>query len=181
MTTEYENRMDAAIRYLESEYATIRAGRANPGVLDKVTVNYYGVDTPINQVATISVPEARILTIQPWDRSLLKPVIKAIQMSDVGINPIDDGVNIRLVFPAPTEERRKALVKDVSKLAEEAKVAIRNIRRDAVDTFKAMKKAGDLTEDDLKDLEEDIQKITDKHIKDVDAVCDRKSKEVMEL
>ncbi len=181
MTTEYENRMNSAIKYLESEYATVRAGRANPGVLDKVMVSYYGVDTPINQVASISVPEARILTIQPWDRSLIKPIVKAIQASDVGINPIDDGVNIRLVFPAPTEERRKALVKDVSKMAEEAKVAIRNIRRDAVDAFKGMKKAGELTEDDLKDLEEEIQKITDKCIKEVDAVCDRKSKEVMEL
>ena len=181
MTTEYENRMNSAIKYLESEYATVRARRAHPAVLDTVMVNYYGADTPINRVASISVPEARILTIQPWDRSLIKPIVKAIQASDVGINPIDDGVNIRLVFPAPTEERRKALVKDVSKMAEEAKVAIRNIRRDAVDAFKGMKKAGELTEDDLKDLESDIQKLTDKYIKEVDAVCDRKSKEVMEL
>ena len=181
MTKKYEDRMTSAVKHLESEYASVRAGRANPGVLDKVTVDYYGVPTPINQVATVSVTEARTLSIQPWDRSLLKPVVKAIQMSDVGINPIDDGISIRLVFPAPTEERRKALSKDVSKMAEEAKVAVRNVRRDAMDKFKAAKKAGELTEDDQKKLEEKMQKITDKFIKTIDEVAAKKSKEVMEL
>ena len=181
MTKKFEDKMVSAVKHLEAEYASVRAGRANPGVLDKVTVDYYGVATPINQVASVSVTEARTLSIQPWDRSLLKPVVKAIQMSDVGINPIDDGISIRLVFPAPTEERRKALAKDVSKMAEDAKVAVRNVRRDAMDKFKAAKKASELTEDDLKNLEEKIQKITDKFIKEVDAVCEKKTKEVMEL
>ena len=181
MTKAFEDRMVGAVKHLESEYASVRAGRANPGVLDKVTVDYYGVPTPINQVATVSVTEARTLSIQPWDRSLLKAITKAIQMSDIGINPIDDGVSIRLNFPAPTEERRKRLAKDVSKMAEEAKVAIRNIRRDAMDKFKAAKKANELTEDDQKNLEEKMQKITDKFIKEIDAVAAKKSKEVMEL
>ena len=181
MTKKFEEKMTSAVKHLESEYASVRAGRANPGVLDKVTVDYYGVATPINQVASVSVTEARTLSIQPWDRSLLKPVVKAIQMSDVGINPIDDGVSIRLNFPAPTEERRKALAKDVSKMAEEAKVAVRNVRRDAMDKFKAAKKASEITEDDLKNLEEKIQKVTDKYIKEIEAVADRKTKEVMEL
>lgn len=181
MTKAYEDRMIQAVKHLESEYSSIRAGRANPGVLDKVTVDYYGTPTPINQVATVSVTEARTLSIQPWDRTLLKDITKAIQMSDIGINPIDDGVSVRLNFPAPTEERRKALVKDVSKMAEDAKVAVRNIRRDAMDKFKAAKKSGELTEDDLKNLEDKVQKITDKFIKEIDAVADKKSKEVMEL
>lgn len=181
MTKSYEDRMSRAIRHLQGEYAAVRAGRANPGVLDKVSVDYYGVATPINQVASVSIPDARTLAIQPWDRSLLKAITKAIQMSDIGINPVDDGTCIRLVFPAPTEERRKALVKDVSKMAEEAKVAVRNIRRDAMDKFKAAKKAGELTEDDQKKLEENMQKITDKFIKEVDDVAAKKSKEVMEL
>ena len=132
-------------------------------------------------MASVSVTEARTLSIQPWDRSLLKPVVKAIQMSDVGINPIDDGISIRLVFPAPTEERRKAIAKDVSKMAEDAKVAVRNVRRDAMDKFKAAKKAGELTEDDQKKLEEKMQKITDKFIKEIDEVAAKKTKEVMEL
>ena len=140
MTKKFEEKMTSAVKHLEAEYASVRAGRANPGVLDKVTVDYYGVATPINQVASVSVTEARTLSIQPWDRSLLKPVVKAIQMSDVGINPIDDGISIRLVFPAPTEERRKALAKDVSKMAEDAKVAVRNIRRDAGDDLKKTEK-----------------------------------------
>lgn len=181
MTKAYEDRMIQAVKHLESEYSSIRAGRANPGVLDKVTVDYYGTPTPINQVATVSVTEARTLSIQPWDRTLLKDITKAIQMSDIGINPIDDGVSVRLNFPAPTEERRKALVKDVSKMAEDAKVAVRNIRRDAMDKFKVAKKSGELTEDDLKNLEDKVQKITDKFIKEIDAVADKKSKEVMEL
>ena len=181
MTKAYEERMVKAVAHLESEYASVRAGRANPGVLDKVTVDYYGVPTPINQVASVSVTEARTLAIQPWDRTLIKPITKAIQMSDIGINPIDDGTSIRLNFPPPTEERRKALAKDVSKMAEDAKVAVRNVRRDALDKFKTAKKASELTEDDLKNLEEKIQKITDKFIKEVDAVCEKKTKEVMEL
>ncbi len=181
MTKKYEDRMSSAVKHLESEYSSIRAGRANPGVLDKVTVDYYGVPTPINQVATVSVTEARTLSIAPWDRTLLKAITKAIQMSDIGINPIDDGVSIRLNFPAPTEERRKALAKDVAKMAEESKVAVRNVRRDALDKFKAAKKSGELTEDDLKDLEEKMQKITDKFIKEIDAVSAKKTKEVMEL
>ena len=181
MTKAFEERMIKAVAHLESEYAAVRAGRANPGVLDKVTVDYYGVATPINQVASVSVTEARTLSIQPWDRSLLKAITKAIQMSDVGINPIDDGVSIRLNFPAPTEERRKALAKDVSKMAEDAKVAVRNVRRDAMDKFKAAKKANEITEDDQKKLEEKMQKITDKFIKEIDDVAAKKTKEVMEL
>lgn len=181
MTKAYEERMVKAVSHLEHEYSSIRAGRANPGVLDKVTVDYYGAATPINQVASVAVTEARTLSIQPWDKSLLSPITKAIQMSDIGINPIDDGVSIRLNFPAPTEERRKALAKDVSKMAEEAKVAVRNVRRDALDKFKAAKKASEITEDDLKNLEEKIQKITDKFIKEIDGVAEKKTKEVMEL
>ncbi|MEG1800850.1 MAG: ribosome recycling factor [Oscillospiraceae bacterium] len=181
MTKDYEERMIQAIKHLESEYSSIRAGRANPGVLDKVTVDYYGTPTPIAQLASVSVTEARTLSIQPWDRSLLTPVIKAIQASDVGINPIDDGVNIRLIFPSPTEERRKLLVKDVAKMAEEAKIAVRNIRRDAMEKFKAAKKSSEITEDDLKNLEEKMQKITDKYIKDIELTAVAKSKEVMEL
>lgn len=181
MTKSYEDRMIQAVKHLENEYVNVRAGRANPGILDKVTVEYYGSDTPVNQVASIGQPDARTLTITPWDRSLLKKVTKAIQVSDIGINPVDDGSCIRLVFPAPTEERRKALQKDVSKMAEEAKVAVRNVRRDAMDKFKAAKKAGELTEDGLKDLEEKMQKITDKYIKNIDDIAAKKSKEVMEL
>lgn len=181
MTKAYEERMAQAVKHLESEYASIRAGRANPAVLDKITVDYYGAPTPINQMAAISVSEARILTIQPWDRSTVASISKAIMASDLGINPTDDGSVIRLVFPAPTEERRKALVKDVSKLAEDAKVAVRNVRRDALDKFKAAKKASEITEDDLKNLEDKVQKITDKFVKEIDAVSEKKTKEVMEL
>ena len=171
MTKAYEERMVKAVSHLEHEYSSIRAGRANPGVLDKVTVDYYGTATPINQVASVAVTEARTLSIQPWDKSLLSPITKAIQMSDIGINPIDDGISIRLNFPAPTEERRKALAKDVSKMAEEAKVAVRNIRRDALDKFKAAKKASEITEDDLKKMEDIIQKITYKFIKEIDCIA----------
>ena len=181
MIKTYEERMRQAVKHLESEYGSIRAGRANPSVLDKITVDYYGTPTPINQMAAIAVSEARVLTIQPWDRSMMKAISKAIMASDLGINPTDDGQVIRLVFPSPTEERRKALVKDVSKLAEEAKIAVRNIRRDALDKFKAQKKASEITEDDLKDIEEKVQKLTDKYIKIVDEVAENKTKEVMEL
>ena len=184
MKTVFETaktKMGKTVNALVAEYGAIRAGRANPQILDKLAVDYYGTPTPINQLGSISVAEARVLVVQPWDKSVLKAIEKAIQTSDVGINPIDDGVSIRLVFPAPTEERRKALAKDVSKMAEEAKVAVRNVRRDAMDKFKAAKKANEITEDDQKKLEEKMQKITDKFIKDIDDVAAKKTKEVMEL
>ena len=180
-TKPYEEKMNASVDHLVRELASIRAGRANPAVLDRVTVDYYGSPTPINQIAAVAVAEARILTITPWDRQMLKPISKAIQTSDIGINPIDDGSVIRLVFPAPTEERRKQLTKDVQKQGEEAKVAVRNVRRDAMDKFKAMKKAGELTEDDQKKLEEETQKLTDKYVKKIDETCAAKNKEVMEV
>jgi ribosome recycling factor len=142
-------------------------------------VDYYGAATPVNQVASVAVAEARTLTITPWDRSLLRPISKAIQASDIGINPIDDGQTIRLNFPAPTEERRKQLAKDVSKLGEEAKVAVRNVRREAMDKAKAMKKAGELTEDSQKDMEEEVQKLTDKYIKIIDKAVEEKQAEIM--
>ena len=180
-TKPYEEKMNASVDHLIRELGAIRAGRANPAGLDKVTVDYYGSPTPINQIAAVAVAEARILTISPWDRQMLKPISKAIQSSDIGINPIDDGQVIRLVFPAPTEERRKQLTKEVQKLGEEAKVAVRNVRRDAMDKFKAMKKAGELTEDDQKKLEEETQKLTDKYVKKIDETCAAKNKEVMEV
>ena len=176
-TKVFEDKMKNSVEHLERELAAVRAGRANPAVLDKVTVDYYGAPTPIQQVASVAVSEARTLTITPWDRSLLRPISKAIQASDVGINPIDDGQTIRLNFPAPNEERRRQLAKDVSKMGEEAKVAIRNVRREA----KAMKKAGELTEDSQKTMEEDVQKITDKYIKLVDKAVEEKQKEIMSV
>ncbi len=180
-TKAFEERMNSAVRHLEKELAAVRAGRANPAVLDKVTVDYYGTPTPINQIAAVAVSEARVLTISPWDASMMRAIEKAILSSDIGINPTNDGRVMRLVFPAPTEERRKQLVKDVMKMGEEAKVAARNVRRDAMDKFKAMKKAGELTEDDQKDREEEMQKITDKITKQIDKVCDEKQKEIMEI
>lgn len=180
-TKPYEEKMTNCVNHLSRELASIRAGRANPAVLDKVTVDYYGSPTPINQIAAVGVAEARILTISPWDRQMLKPISKAIQQSDIGINPIDDGQMIRLTFPAPTEERRKQLAKEVSKLGEDAKVATRNIRREAMDKAKAMKKAGELTEDTQKTMEEDVQKLTDKYIKIIDAAVEEKQKEVMSV
>ena len=181
MTKPYEEKMNASVDHLARELGAIRAGRANPAVLDRVMVDYYGSPTPINQIAAVAVAEARILTISPWDRQMLKPISKAIQTSDIGINPIDDGQTIRLVFPAPTEERRKQLAKEVQKLGEETKVAVRNVRREAMDKFKAMKKAGDITEDDQKNLEEETQKLTDKFVKQIDSICEDKNKEVMEV
>lgn len=181
MTKVYEDKMAHSIRHLEKELAAVRAGRANPAVLDKVTVDYYGTPTPIQQVAAVAVAEARILTISPWDSSLLRAIEKAIQTSDIGINPTNDGRVIRLVFPAPTEERRKQLAKDVQKMGEEAKVAVRNVRRDALDKFKAAKKTGEITEDDLKKLEEQMQKATDKAVKEIDKVCEGKNREIMEI
>ena len=176
-----ESKMGKTIARLESDYAAIRAGRANPAVLDKITVEYYGAPTPLNQVAAISTPDPRTLAIQPWDGSVLKAIEKAIQVSDLGINPQNDGRVIRLVFPQLTEERRKELTKQVKKYGEDAKVAIRNVRRDAVDFVKKAQKKGELTEDDQKKAEKDIQDLTDKYIKKVDEMCGKKDKELMEI
>ncbi len=173
-----EERMEKTLLNLEEEYATIRAGRANPAVLNKITVDYYGSPSPLQQVASVSVPEARMIVIQPWDKSLLKKIEKAIQTSDVGINPQNDGSVIRLVFPELTEERRKDLSKDVKKRAEGAKVAVRNIRRDAMESLKKAQKASELTEDDLKKEEENAQKLTDKFIEKVDKAAAVKTKEI---
>ncbi len=175
---QYENKMKKAFEYLEADYATIRAGRANPHVLDKLRVNYYGTPTPIQQVGNVTVPEARIIQIAPWEKSLLREIEKAILTSDIGINPTNDGSVIRLVFPELTEERRKDLVKDVKKKGEEGKVAVRNIRRDGNDAFKKLAKA-EVSEDEIKQLGEKLQKITDKYIKDIDALIESKSKEIM--
>lgn len=176
-----ESKMNKAINVLVTEFAAIRAGRANPAVLDRVTVDYYGVPTPVNQVGSVSVPEARTIIIQPWDATILGELEKAILKSDIGITPNNDGKVIRLNFPPLTEERRRDLVKEVSKKSEAAKVAVRNIRREAIDRFKAQKKSNDITEDDLKSLEEDIQKLTDKFIKEVDKLTDAKEKEILEV
>ncbi len=176
-----KEKMGKTIEVLKRDYAAIRAGRANAAVLDKVTVDYYGTPTPINQLASVSVAEARILTIQPWDKSVLNAIEKAIQASDIGINPQNDGVVIRLTFPKLTEENRKMIVKDVSKMAEDSKVAVRSIRRDAMDKLKKMQKASEITEDDLKSGEEEVQKITDNHIKEIEKVASAKEKEVMEI
>ena len=174
----YQDKMDKTMEVLLADYGTIRAGRANPHVLDRITVDYYGTPTPLQQVANISVPEARMIQIQPWEASLVKEIEKAIMMSDLGINPSDDGRVIRLVFPELTEDRRKELVKEVKKKAEGAKVAIRNIRRDANDAFKKLAKE-DVSEDEIKELEEQTQKLTDTYIKEVDQMVDVKSKEIM--
>lgn len=175
----YEEKMEKSLNVLLDEYASIRAGRANPHVLDKLKVDYYGTPTPIQQVGNISVPEARMIMIQPWEKFLLKAIEKAILTSDLGINPTNDGNTIRLVFPELTEERRKDLSKDVKKKGEATKVAVRNIRRDANETFKKMEKSGDFSEDDLKLGEEKIQKITDKMIEKIDAAIEAKTKEIM--
>lgn len=180
-TKPYEEKMEKALRHLDKELGAIRAGRANPAVLDKVMVDYYGTPTPINQVAAVAVSEARILTIAPWDASLMREIEKAILTSDIGINPTNDGKVMRLVFPSPTEERRKQLGKEVLKLGEEAKVVVRNARREAMDKFKDLKKKSDITEDDQKDLENEIQKITDAKSKEIDKMCEGKTKEIMEL
>ena len=175
---KYEDKMNKTLNNLDSEFGTIRAGRANPHVLDRITVDYYGSPTPLQQVANISVPEARIIQIQPWDAKMVKEIEKAINMSDLGINPTNDGKTIRLVFPELTEERRKDLVKDVKKKGEAAKVAIRNIRRDANDMLKKLGK-GDVSEDEIKDMEDSVQKVTDKFIKKVDEAVEVKSKEIL--
>ena len=176
-----EGKMQKTISVLSSEYASIRAGRANPEVLDKIHVDYYGTATPINQVAAVSVSEARVLVIQPWDASICRAIEKAIQTSDLGVNPQSDGKMIRLVFPPLTEERRRMIAKDISKMAEEAKVAVRSVRRDAIEKLKQMKKKSEITEDDLKQGEKKVQDITDKSCKDIDAVLAKKEKEIMEI
>ena len=175
----HEEKMEKTLNNLLEEYAGIRAGRANPHVLDKIKVDYYGSPTPIQQVGNISVPEARIIVIQPWEKSLLKAIEKAIQTSDLGINPNNDGTCIRLVFPEMTEDRRKELSKDVKKKGENAKVAIRNIRRDANDIFKKMEKNDEITEDELKEATDKMQKITDKAIEKVDKAVENKTKEIL--
>ena len=175
----HEEKMEKTLNNLLEEYAGIRAGRANPHVLDKIKVDYYGSPTPIQQVGNISVPEARIIVIQPWEKSLLKAIEKAIQTSDLGINPNNDGSCIRLIFPEMTEDRRKELSKDVKKKGENAKVAIRNIRRDANDTFKKMEKNDEITEDELKEATDKMQKITDKAIEKVDKAVENKTKEIL--
>lgn len=176
-----ENKMEKAIAVLQSDLAAIRAGRANPAILDKVSVEYYGVPTPVQQVGTVAVPEPRTITIQPWDASILGEIEKAILKSDIGITPSNDGKTIRLNFPPLTEERRKELVKGISKRGEECKVAVRNVRRDALEGFKKQKKDGEITEDDLKNLETQIQKLTDKFVAQIDTVISAKEKEILEV
>ena len=175
----YEEKMTKSYDSMQREFISIRAGRANPHVLDKIRVDYYGTPTPLQQVGNISVPEPRMLQIQPWEKTLLKAIEKAILTSDIGINPTNDGSIIRLVFPELTEERRKELVKDVKKKGEAAKVAVRNIRRDANENLKKLNKAGEISEDDQKDLETKVQKMTDKYIADIDKAVDEKSKEIL--
>ena len=175
----YEEKMEKCVDYLTTEFASIRAGRANPNVLNKIRVDYYGTPTPIQQVANVSVPEPRMIQIAPWDRSLIKAIEKAIMTSELGINPNNDGVVIRLIFPEVTEERRKQIAKDVKKKGEEQKVAVRNVRRDGVDAVKKLEKASEITEDDRKNLEDQLQKLTDKYIKDIDKAVEEKTKEIM--
>ena len=175
---EYDEKMKQAFEFLESDYASIRAGRANPHVLDKIRVDYYGTPTPIQQIGNVTVPEARIIQIAPWEKNMIREIEKAIMTSDLGINPSNDGVVIRLVFPELTEERRKDLVKDIKKKAEDGKVAIRNIRRDGNDAFKKLAKT-EVSEDEIKQLEDQLQKLTDKYIKDIDVLMEAKSKEIM--
>ena len=176
-----EDRMEKAVGAYERNLSEIRAGRANPAILNKVKIDYYGVPTPISQVAGVSVPEARLIVIQPWDVSVLKDIEKAILTSDIGINPNNDGKVIRLAFPELTEERRKELVKDIKKMAEEAKVAVRSVRRDGIDEFKTKQKNSEITEDDLKVAESEIQKLTDAKIADIDSILEKKEKEVMSV
>ena len=177
----YENKMKKSIDSVTADFASVRAGRANAAVLDRITVDYYGTPTPLNQVASISSPDPRQLVFQPWDRSLLKPIVMAINTSDLGINPQNDGKIIRLTFPQLTEERRKDLTKQVRKYSEGGKVAVRNIRRDIMDKIKAMKKKNELTEDDVKELEKDIQKLTDDYCKKIDGLTADKEKELMSV
>ena len=175
----YDEKMEKAVDFLVSDYAGIRAGRANPHVLDKIRVDYYGTPTPLQSVGNITVPEPRMIQIAPWEKSMIKEIEKAIMTSDLGINPNNDGSVIRLIFPEITEERRKELVKDIKKKGEDAKVAIRNIRRDGNDALKKLGKSSEVSEDEIKDLEDKLQKVTDKYIKDVDKLIEDKSKEIM--
>ena len=176
-----QERMEKVIDNLETNYSEIRAGRANPAILNRVSVEYYGVPTPINQVASVSVPEARLIVIQPWDRSILSQIEKAIEKADIGIHPMNDGQVIRLSFPELTEERRKELVKDIKKMAEEAKVAVRNVRRDEMDEAKGKLKNKEISEDEEKALEEKIQKETDSYVAKIDEISDKKEKEIMSV
>lgn len=176
-----QDKMDKTVQVLKHEYASVRAGRANPALLDRITVEYYGTETPLNQLANITAPESRVLNISPWDAKSIPAIEKAIQKSDLGMNPSNDGKIIRLVVPQLTEERRKELVKTVKKLAEDAKVAIRNLRRDANDNLKKLKKDGEITEDELKKSEDNTQKVTDKFIKEVDKMAEAKEKEILEV
>ena len=178
---DLKERMGKTINNFVEKLAEVRAGRANPAILNKVKIDYYGTPTPINQVAGISVPEARLIVIQPWDLSVLKEIEKAILASDIGINPNNDGKVIRLAFPELNEERRKELVKDVKKMAEEAKVAVRAIRRDGIEEAKAEQKEGNMTEDELKNAENEIQKLTDKHVEEIDELLAKKEKEIMSV
>lgn len=177
--TQYNEKMSKSVDSLEQEYTSIRAGRANPHILDKIKVDYYGQPSPLQSVANVSVPEARMIQIQPWDSSLIKDIEKAILCSDLGLTPGNDGKTIRLIFPELTQERRKELVKDVKKKAENARVAIRNIRREANDSFKKLNKANEISEDDQKDLEDKVQKLTDKYIDMIDKIMEEKSKEIL--
>ena len=176
-----EDRMDKALGALDRDFSRLRTGRASTGLVDNIKVDYYGTPTPINQIAAVSVAEARVLAISPWDASMMGAIERAILTSDIGINPTNDGRVMRLVFPAPTEERRRQLTKDVQKLGEETKVAVRNVRREAMDKFKSLKKNSEITEDDQKNLEEEMQKITDKFVKQIDKDCEAKNKEIMEI
>lgn len=178
---EIKEKMEKSIENLKERLAEVRAGRANPAILNKIKIDYYGTLTPINQVAGVSVPEARMIVIQPWDMSVLKEIEKAILASDIGINPNNDGKVIRLTFPELTEERRKDLVKEIKKYSEETKVAVRNARRDGIDKAKAMQKNGEITEDDLKGAENEIQKITDKNIEEIDKIISNKETEIMSI
>ena len=177
----YEEKMNKTLGVMTSEFASIRAGRANPAVLDKVLVDYYGTPTKIREMASVSVSEARVLVIQPYDKGSLRNIERAIQTSDIGINPANDGTVLRLTFPQLTEERRKEIVKQVARLAEDSKVAIRSIRRDANDRFKTMKKNGEATEDDVKSLETQIQKLTDKFVAEIDKLAEAKEKEILSI
>ena len=177
----YEEKMQKSIDNLQENFQSIRAGRANPHILDKIKVDYYGTMTPLQQVGNISIPEARIIQIAPWEKKMIKEIEKAINMSDIGINPTNDGSTIRLVFPELNEERRKELAKQIKKYAEEAKVAVRNIRRDAMDAIKKLEKDGEYTEDDVKQAEKDMQKVTDKAVEDIDRMCEVKTKDIMTI
>ena len=181
MYEEYESKMQKSVDTLQTKYSAVRAGRANPSVLDQVKVDYYDTPTPINQIAQVSSPDPRSLLIQPWEAASLKLIEKAILASELGITPTSDGRVLRLSFPQPTEERRKELIKQIQKQAEESKVAVRNVRRDAIEKFKAMKKKSEITEDDMTNTEKDLQKLTDKYIEEIDSVAKKKEAEILEI